>query len=211
MDTRRRVAWLAAVVLTVAIVIVLCVVYRGREPMDDKPFVKRLFPIDPPDLPADLAEFYARHEGVGLESSPDRVVRFCRLAEVTRIGWRDLRDWGADNCPAGWEGFVAYRIGISSFFDEIVYVLNAPCCQPGAILTLGIDVGGPGGSGPAALEGSLVLAADFSEWLQHMERMGWEEYGLAGLDQLSPQQQTELRRYYKQLNPHITWGSAEGP
>jgi hypothetical protein len=69
--------------------------------MDPKPFEKlttrRL--INRSDLPLDLAEFYAENEGMGLESSPDRIVRLCRLDEVSRVGWRDIHLDGKDDCP----------------------------------------------------------------------------------------------------------------
>jgi hypothetical protein len=133
--------------------------------------------INRPELPADFASFYAENEGVGLESSPDRIVRLCRLDEVAHIGWRDLHIFGQEECP-GWELFEGFRIGVSSFFDEIAYVLRSPCCPAGAILTIGVDVAGPGGTGGALLEPSLVLAGSFTEWVRHLEMMGWVEYGL---------------------------------
>ena len=177
--------------------------------MNPKPFVRLKQPrfLIRPDLPADLVKFYEQNEGVGLESSPNRVVRICRLKEVTRIGWRNLHILGREECP-GWERFAGLRIGISSFFDEIVYVLDAPCCSLGAILSLGVDVAGPGGCGPAPLESSLVLAVTFPEWLRHLERMGWVEYGLVpgGILELPEPTQHELRRYYLSLNPGIAWG-----
>lgn len=161
-------------------------------------------------LPKDLAQFYAENEGVGLESSPDRLVRLCRLDEVARIGWSDLHIFGADTCP-GWEQFAAYRIGVSSFFDEILYVLDAPSCPAGSILTIGVDVTGPGGSGSEALEPSLVLAPGFAEWLRHLEECAWVEYGLVpgGLDRLPEAEQRYHRRYYQALNPGIDWGTIE--
>jgi hypothetical protein len=163
--------------------------------------------VERPDLPDDLSRFYAEHEGVGLESSLDRLVRLCRLDEVARIGWRDLHFFGAEECR-GWEGFAALRIGMSSYLDEIVYVLDAPCCSAGAILTIGVDVAGPGGHGPATLEPSLVLATSFTEWLRHLESTGWVEYGLVpgGIAELSEHQ--AVRRYYHALNPGISWGGA---
>ena len=178
--------------------------------MGQKPFVKLKVPrfLIRPDLPSDLVKFYEQNEGVGLERSPNRVVRICRLQEVTRIGWRNLRILGEEECP-GWEGFAGLRIGISSFFDEIVYVLDAPCCSLGAILTLGVDVAGPGGCGPAPLEPSLVLAATFQEWIENLKRSGWIEYGLVpgGISDLPEPMQRELRGYYQTLNPQIKWGT----
>lgn len=177
--------------------------------MDQKPFVRLTVPriVEHLGLPTELAQFYSENEGVGRESSPDRFVRLCRLKEVERIGWRDLHIFGADDFP-GWEQFAAYRIGMSPFFDEIVYVLNAPVCPAGFIFTIGVDVAGPGGSGSAILEPSLVLASSFAEWLERLEACGWIEYGLApgDLTTLPEAEERKHRRYYQALNPGITWG-----
>jgi hypothetical protein len=134
------------------------------------------------------------------------LVRICLLNEVVRIGWRDLHILGTDECP-GWEQFVAYRIGISSFFDEIVYVIEAPVCPLGTILTIGVDIAGPGGNGSAALEPSLVLAKSYPEWLRHLEENSWIEYGLApgGIMELPISRQRSLLKYYQSLNPGIRW------
>jgi hypothetical protein len=179
--------------------------------MDPKPFVHLTAErtVEQLRLPPDLARFYAESEGVGLGSSQERVVRLCRLDEIARIGWRDLHIFGARKCP-GWEGFAAYRIGVSPFFDEILYVLDAPSCPTGSILTIGVDVAGPGGSGSASLEPSLVLASSFTEWLRHLAHSGWVEYGLVpgGLAELAEADQEEHRRYYHALNPGISWGAA---
>ena len=96
---------------------------------------------------------------------------------------------------------------MSSFFDEIVYVLDAPSCPAGSILTIGGDVAGPGGSGPEAFEPSLVLASSFGEWLSHMEECGWTEYGLvpADLHELPEIEKRKYHHYYQALNPGITW------
>ena len=160
-----------------------------------------------PDLPPELTRFYAQHEGAGLSNEPYCIVRICRLDEVSPISGRDLHILGKENCPEGWERFAGFRIGLSSFFDEIVYVLAAPSCPTGAILTLGVDVAGPGGSGPAALESSLVLAPSFDAWRHHLQQTSGVEYGLApgALADLPEAQQCELRQYYKSLNPGITW------
>jgi hypothetical protein len=180
----------------------------GGDLVDPKPFVHlaKPRPVELPALPADLVAFYTANEGVGLERSPDRLVSFCCLDEVRRIGWQDLHNFGADE-SAGWENFAAYRLGVSSFFDEIVYVLDAPSCPAGSILTLGGDVSGPGGSGPAVFEASLVLASSFAEWLGHLEECGWTEYGLVpgALRELSEAEERKHRDYYKALNPGINW------
>ena len=177
--------------------------------MDQKPFVRLTAPriVEQLGLPIDLAQFYSENEGVGRESSPDRFVRLCRLNEVARIGWRDVHVLGAYEIPE-WELFAAYRIGMSPFFDEIVYVLNAPVCPVGAILAIGVDVAGPGGSGPATLEPSLVLASSFAEWLKRIEACGWSEYGLGpdDLAKLPAAEERQHRRYYQALNPGIPWG-----
>src|SRR4051794_2947508 len=99
------------------------------------PFVQLPAPRETnrPELPPDLAEFYAWHEGVGLEgswhegvgpvSSPGRTVRLGRLDEVALIGWKDLHLASADKVPEGWEEFAAFRIGMGRFFEEILYIL----------------------------------------------------------------------------------------
>jgi len=92
-----------------------------------------------------LAEFYAEHEGIGLESSIDYPVRMCKLDQVARVGWNDLyADSGEDDLPPGWEAFAAFRIGVSPFGAQILYVVDAPCCPPGSILAIGNDIRGPG-------------------------------------------------------------------
>jgi len=176
--------------------------------MDLKPFVQLAAPrtVHQPELPPDLAEFYARHEGVGLESRWDRTVRLCRLDEVVRIGWKNLHTAFADEIPKAWEGFAAFRIGMGTFFEEIVYVLNAISCPSGSILEIGGLSPGPGGKGPTSLESSLVLAASFREWLIHLEHWGWVEYAVAGIGDLPEQQQQELIRYYLSLNPGMNTG-----
>ncbi len=158
------------------------------------------------DLPADLRQFYERNEGVGLESSPDRMVRLCRLSEVARKLWRDLPIVGNELMP-GWEDFEAFYIGVSSFLDGIYWVQRAPCCPTGSVLTMGPDVAGPGGTGTQTLEGTLVLASSFSNWLAHLQKYHWFEYGLGpgAIWDLPASDQSELRAYYKNLNPNIRW------
>lgn len=159
-------------------------------------------------LPRDLTEFYSRNEGIGLESNPDRIVRLCMHEEVVRMTWPDIPIFGAEDCP-GWEDFEGFLIGVSAYHDYIYLVQQAPCCSAGAILTLGPGVAGPGGQGPYKLEPSLVLAANFHEWLAHLERYDWFEYGLAPgeiWDKLVADQ-AALCAYYKALNPDITWGN----
>jgi hypothetical protein len=160
--------------------------------------------VDRNELPADLAEFYAAHEGVGPESSLDRPVRLCRLEEAVRVGWNDLRV--VCDAPEGWERFAAFRVGMGMFGDEIVYVLDAPSCPAGSILALGRDLAGPGGRGPFSLESSLVLATSFPGWLAHLERWGWVEYAVAGWE--APPEPQEVAQYYLALNPSMNVGDA---
>jgi len=160
--------------------------------------------VDRNKLPADLAEFYAAHEGVGLESSSDRPVRLCRLEEVAQVGWNDL--WPACGAPEGWERFAAFRVGMGMFGDTIVYVLNAPSCPTGSILALGRDLAGPGGVGPFSLESSLVLATSFPAWLAHLGRWGWVEHAVAGWE--APPDPQEVVQYYLALNPSMNVGGA---
>lgn len=175
--------------------------------MDHKPIVRLTVPrnVEQLGLPTDLARFYSENDGAGLEIDTDRVVRLCRLNEVARIGRRNVNI--PDDSP-GWEQFAAYRIGISPFLDDIVYVLTAPVCPTGSILTIGVDIAGPGGSGSAALENSLVLASNFAEWLKRLEACGWADYGLGpgDLAKLPATEEREQRRYYQALNPKIAWG-----
>jgi hypothetical protein len=177
--------------------------------MAPKPFIRLAARrvVNRPDLPADLAEFYAWNEGVGLESDCAHYpVRLCKLDEVVCGGWKDL-DLG-DDIPEGWEEFAGCRIGIGMFsMEEIVRVLNAPSCPSGSILAIGRDVAGPGGDGPYALESSLVLATSFPDWLAHLERWGWVEHAVAGWEAQVDIQ--EIDRYYLALNPRINLGREE--
>jgi hypothetical protein len=176
--------------------------------MDAKPFL----PLERPrvvgrrDLPPDLLWFYERNEGVGLESSSERIVRLCRLAEIKEYAWHDVPIFGDDNDP-DWQDFLGLYIGVSSFHDRIYWVRRAPCCPAGSILTLGPDIAGPGGKGDYVMEPSLVLASSFDEWLAHLARYDWFEYGLApgAIWDLPDPEQVELRSYYRGLNPSTEW------
>jgi hypothetical protein len=176
--------------------------------MDARPFVPLETPrsVDRSDLSPDLIGFYESNEGVGLESSPERIVRLCRLSEVKELAWRDIPIFGPEDM-AGWEDFQGLYIGISTWFDRIYWVRRAPCCRAGSILTLGVDVAGPGGQGDHVLEPSLVLASSFDMWLAHLARHEWFEYGLApgAIWDLPDADQSELRAYYTSLNPGIQW------
>jgi hypothetical protein len=178
--------------------------------MDPKPFkpLKRPRRISRRDLPKDLAEFYRTNEGVGLNSSSDRVVRLCKLSEVFDHGWSEIPLFGEYTEP-GWEGFRGMYIGASQFGDIIYRVRKAPCCSAGSILALGMDVAGPGGTGTHSLEASLVLAKSFDAWLAHLERYDWVEYGFVPGDikNQPDADQAELQSYYRSLNPSIDWGS----
>lgn len=178
--------------------------------MDPTPFVTlpRDRALNRPDLPAELRAFYERNEGVGLESSPDRTVRICRADEVKLFGWQDVHIFGGDDWP-GWETFSALLIGAGPFFDEIFYVLRAPSCPPGSILVFGTSIAGPGGTGPHAAEPSLVLAANFWDWLRRLERFGWMEFGIVPgeLTNLPAAEQQEVRTCFASLNPGISWGT----
>jgi hypothetical protein len=177
--------------------------------LDPAPFtvLKKSRRIDTDWMPQDLRDFYATREGVGRESTPDRLVRLCKLAEVTRIKWADLHIFGGDKPPRGWKDFSAIRLGISSFFDEIVWVLAAPSAPAGSIMTFGPDVAGPGGTGKETIEGSLVLSDDFDHWITRLARDGWTEYGLVpgSITEQPAERQKELRAHFKRLNPSITW------
>jgi hypothetical protein len=107
-----------------------------------------------------------------------------------------------------WDRFTGIRIGIGCFFDELIYVTQAPVCPPGSIMAFGVDVDGPGGVGsnddPA---GSLVLAATFREWIDRLSADSWDEIGLVPgeIDRLPPDRATELRRRFAELNPRSGW------
>jgi hypothetical protein len=86
-------------------------------------------------LPSVLADFYAWHEGVGLDSGSDRFVRLCTLGEVVRVGWNDVGLVG--DVPVSWGRFAALQIGLGMQGERIVYVLDAPSCSPGSVLAIG--------------------------------------------------------------------------
>lgn len=160
------------------------------------------------DLPPELARFYEKNEGIGLQSPADRIVRLCRLSEVKTCAWRDVPIFGSED-EAGWNDFEAFHVGVSLYHDGIYWVRQAPCCPKGSILTIGPDLAGPGGDGPDTIEPSLVLASSFDGWLTHLARYAWFEYGLApgNLADLPASDQSEMRAYFKVLNPGISWGA----
>lgn len=175
--------------------------------MDQKPFRRLAAPREVDHrLPSVLADFYAWHEGVGLDSGSDRFVRLCTLGEVVRVGWNDVGLVG--DVPVSWGRFAALQIGLGMQGERIVYVLDAPSCSPGSVLAIGTYLVGvdAGGEGPDALDGSLVLAATFSGWVAHLERWGWAEPIIAGMGNLPRDQHREACRYYLALNPDMDVG-----
>jgi hypothetical protein len=111
-----------------------------------------------------------------------------------------------DKSP-GWVEFEGIIIGCGQFFDSLYLVQRAPSCPKGSILAIGTDIAGPSGIGPYELEPSLVIAPSFEEWLRNLERNGWYEYGLGpgAIWDLSVEEQSRLRGYYKSFNPRIEW------
>ncbi len=175
--------------------------------MSEKPFVPlaTLRAINRPELPSDLREFYLHHEGVGLES--DLAVRLARLDEVRRVSWTDVANGVIGPVPVGWEQFVALLIGRDGYFDDVVYILNAPSCPPGSIMLIGNMASGPGGDGTGDVEPTLVLARTYPEWLTHLQRWAWEEPSIEGIGDLPERERQELCRYYLALNPRMNVGT----
>ena len=162
-------------------------------------------PVHRPELPRDLAQFYAENEPVEFEVADNYSIYLNSLQEVKEVSWDGLEmHWDR---PEGWEKFAAFLIGGGCYGERIVSVIDAPCCQPGAILALGGELNwGPGGTGPFASECTLVLGSSFSEWLHHLEEEEWWEYTIGyGIPDLSLDHQRRLRAYYLTLNPHIEW------
>ncbi len=178
--------------------------------MDMRPYIclPVVRAVNRPDLPVDLAAFYATNEGVGLESEPNQTVRLCQLDEVSWInGWDDLKYGIADPVPEGWEEFIALRIGMGITFEEIVYVIKAPSCPPGSIFVIGSSVCGPGGDGTGDVEGTLVLGASLRDWLNHLERWGGGEPVIMNTRELTEMELESLREYYLGLNPRMNIAS----
>ena len=94
---------------------------------------------------------------------------------------------------------------------SLIYVQSAPVCKPGSILTIGVDVAGPGGKITGALEGSLVLATSFDTWIERLRKADWVEFGLAPGDRfkLSVEAQQSLIEHFKTLNPRSFWKDAK--
>lgn len=151
------------------------------------------------NLPSDLSEFYRHHEGVGLEASPDANIRLCKLHEVRHVDFSDIHVL-QDRESNDWRAFRGIRIGIDSWLDDVVYVLDAPNCALGAIMLLGPDVASPEGA-----EGSLVLAESLLDWLSNLELHGWVEYGTCpgGLQDISPNQRRIIVQRLNNLNPGL--------
>lgn len=175
--------------------------------MGPKPFLRLAVSrdVNRHELPSDLARFYADNEAIAFEGSDYGSIYLRPLREVKRVGWAGLGLlWDA---PAGWGTFDACLFGFGCHFERIVYVVDAPCCQPGAILAIGGQLDwGPGGTGPRSANACLVLGANLSEWLRHLEEEDWWEYAIGfGIPSLPVEHQRELRAYYLALNPNIEW------
>jgi hypothetical protein len=158
-----------------------------------------------PGFPPDLARFYSEYEPIDLDVSEHYSIELNPLNEVEQITWDGLELlWDR---PDGWEKFAAFLIGYGCFGERIVSVIDAASCRQGSILALGGQINwGPGGTGPFALCGSLVLASSFSNWCRHLEEEGWWEYAVGfGIPELTVDHQRKLRRYYLTLNPDIEW------
>lgn len=172
-----------------------------------KPFVRLAAPrvVDRPDWPRDLVQFYSENEAVWIDDAENWSIELYPLHDVKRVDWAGLELVG--NTPEGWERFDALLIGKGCHFEQIVSVIRAPCCPPGAILTLGHNLDwGNVGTGPFSLACGLVLASSFSEWLWHLEENGWWEYTIGyGIPDLPVPRQRALRAHYLALNPHIEW------
>src|SRR5690348_11754710 len=124
--------------------------------------------VDRPEFPRDLVQFYAENELVEFSVTDTYSIYLNPLDEVRKVEWEDLASCGI--APKGWERFSALLIGGGSYGERIVSVINAPCCQPGAILALDGELDwGLGGTGPFATGCTLVLGSSFSEWLSHLE------------------------------------------
>ncbi len=160
-------------------------------------------------LPADLMDFYAHHEGVGLDASADHPIRIGRLVEAAPVVMHDLHLYDDFPLNGGWDRFTGIRIGLGCFFEELIYVTQAPVCQPGSIMAFGSDgIEGPGGIGcDDDPEMSLVLAASFGEWIARLRIDNWDEIGLVPgeLDRLPAERAAQLRTRLAELNPRSWW------
>ena len=132
-----------------------------------------------------------------------RDLRLAKLNELKKLGPKDIHVESA----AAWATFKAIRIGAGGYGDEVCYVLSAPVAPAGSIMAFGSDVAGPGGAGPAQLQGSLVLAANFESWIARLREDGWQEYGLqpGTITELPEKRAKVLKRLFRSLNPAINW------
>lgn len=174
-----------------------------------KPFAQLVTPrqVNRPELPQELVQFYSTNEAIEFEGLEYGSLYLHPLRDVKRVGWAGLDLIG--DCPERWESLDCFLIGSGCHFEKIVYVVSAPCCQPGAVLALGgqLDWGlvGTGSSG-SDLAWGLVLGASLYEWLRHLEEYGWWEYAIGfDIPQLPVERQRQLRAYYLALNPSIEW------
>lgn len=178
--------------------------------MEAAPFIALPSPrtVAIPWLPDVLRAFYNTHEGIGLDADVDNPIRLGRADELVRVRLDELDMFRGYEPEGPWASFSGIRLGISCFFDNIVFVLHAPVCDPGAILAFGPDVPGPGGRGDDAdIPGSLVLARDLDSWLGRIREDHWHEYGLVPgeIDDLPEARAAFLRRHFLDLNPKIDW------
>lgn len=161
--------------------------------------------VERTDLPPDLIRFYSESKALELNAEDHYSICLSPLKAVKRVDWEGLGLVG--DRPEGWDAFAGFLIGSGCHFERIVSVIDAPCCESGAILALGGELDwGRGGTGPFAFFRSVVLAASFPEWLSHLEEEGWWEYAVGyGIPDLPVDHQRRLRAYYRALNPNIDW------
>ncbi len=89
------------------------------------------------------------------------------------------------------------------FFEEIIYVLNAPICMAGSIMVVGGQTIGPGGFGPFILERTLIVASTFSHWIARLKKSQWIEPCISGLGDYSEKDQQQIIQFYIEMNPSM--------
>ena len=161
------------------------------------------------DLPEDLNQFYAAHEGMGLQPQPGCVLQLAKYDEVGVVGWEDL------GVPEGlpdprWKDFRAIRIGHDNSWDTIYYVRWAPGASAGSILAFGDIADGPAGQDRGGTVGALVLAASFHDWINRMARHGPDASGLFFPIELPESAQDEIVAELAALNPYSRYGRLRG-
>jgi hypothetical protein len=132
-----------------------------------------------------------------------RDLRLAKLKELKKVGPDSI---GVASAEA-WATFQGISIGAGAYGDAVCYVLSAPVAPAGSIMAFGSDVAGPGGAGPAQLQWSLVLAANFDSWIARLREDGWQEYGLqpGAIPELPEKRAKALKRLFRSLNPAISW------